>query len=145
MITRRNFCAGMAGLIAAPYVIRNSDMLMPVRQRFIRLPVRTIIAVRNLPYAPAGAKFPFIGLGGIPDGYERLLGVPEFEYLGMPGGESWFDMYPKIRKASEPLFASCEAHNAHYHGMESHATILDKGIMRTQQSFPLLIWHSQTG
>ena len=33
MITRRNFCASLAGLIAAPYVIRNSSVLMPVRDR----------------------------------------------------------------------------------------------------------------
>jgi len=33
MITRRNFCAGLAGLVAAPYVIRNSGVLMPVSDR----------------------------------------------------------------------------------------------------------------
>ena len=33
MITRRNFCAVLAGLVAAPYVIRNSGVLMPVRDR----------------------------------------------------------------------------------------------------------------
>ena len=33
MITRRNFYAGLAGLVAAPYLIRNSGVLMPVRDR----------------------------------------------------------------------------------------------------------------
>ena len=35
MITRRNFCAGLALAIAAPYVVRNSGVLMPVRERSI--------------------------------------------------------------------------------------------------------------
>ena len=33
MITRRNFCASLAGLVAAPYVIRASGVLMPVADR----------------------------------------------------------------------------------------------------------------
>jgi hypothetical protein len=30
-ITRRNFVGGLMGLVAAPYVIRNSGLLMPVK------------------------------------------------------------------------------------------------------------------
>jgi len=33
MVTRRNFCAGLAGLVAAPFVIRASGVLMPVADR----------------------------------------------------------------------------------------------------------------
>ena len=33
MITRRNFCASLVGLIAVPYVIRGSGVLMPIADR----------------------------------------------------------------------------------------------------------------
>jgi len=43
--TRRNFCAGLATLVAAPYVIRNSGVLMPVRDR--RLYATYFVSGRN--------------------------------------------------------------------------------------------------
>jgi len=33
MLTRRNFCAGLTAAICAPYVVRNSGVLMPVKDR----------------------------------------------------------------------------------------------------------------
>ena len=51
MITRRNFCAGLAGLVAAPYVIREAGVLMPVRDRSLGI----VYAIKS-----TEGKFPLV-------------------------------------------------------------------------------------
>lgn len=62
MITRRNFCASLAALVAAPYVIRNSGVLMPIRDRSFRLlyAINTNVAALY-PEPPLGSIYPFAG------------------------------------------------------------------------------------
>jgi len=50
MISRRHFLTGAIGLIAAPYVIRNSGILMPVRN----LDNGTIFYVSKIWWPPPG-------------------------------------------------------------------------------------------
>lgn len=65
MITRRNFCVALAGLVAAPYVIRNSGVLMPVRDRTLRL--MYAINIEAECSLPIGVVYPFVNR--IPEGW----------------------------------------------------------------------------
>jgi hypothetical protein len=75
MITRRNFGVALAGLVAAPYVVRNSGVLMPVRERLSRIPLNYIVATRDATcpgvvrpgYYPAGTILAYFG-DAPPDG-----------------------------------------------------------------------------
>lgn len=59
--TRRNFCVSLASLIAAPYVIRNSDVLMPVRDRTLTLVYAIKSTEGRFPEQPLGVIHPFLG------------------------------------------------------------------------------------
>ena len=109
MITRRNLCAGLALAIAAPYVVRNSGVLMPVRERWVRMPLNYIVALQNGPCPdggetvvryPAGTILPYIGETA-PEGW-RLAKVraPTFYAKKTKGGwdiqNDWADLKDKI-------------------------------------------------
>jgi hypothetical protein len=78
MITRRNFCAGLAGMMAAPYVIRNSGVLMPVGQRLLPVADRLGPVMSDVVAMPDGGMGDYYAIKGYNENAyflrERLYG-----------------------------------------------------------------------
>jgi len=96
VITRRNFCVSLAGLVAAPYVIRNSGVLMPVRQRILpivyAMNTNANTGYYSLGHPPLGAVYPFASKppkGWVPFTGEVIAQEQHPELFKMAGWEDF--------------------------------------------------------